>query len=208
MIVSLLVEYDKKLLEKYDYLIGIDEVGRGCLAGPLVVCGVVINSQCLLKQVKDSKKLNGKQREQLNQIIIDSCLEYTILEIPINEVDELNIYQATRKAMNEIAQTFTYENSLILSDAMKLDVNNNLSLIKGDDTSSVIACASILAKVYRDNLMKELACLYPQYDFENNKGYATKKHILALEEHGFIEEVHRKSFEPIKSMCSKQLKLF
>lgn len=205
---SLLVEYDKKLLEEYDYLIGIDEVGRGCLAGPLIVCGVVINSQCLLKQVKDSKLLKSKERTDLNQIISDSCLEYTILEIAVSEVDELNIYQATKKAMNQIAQSFEYENALILSDAIQLDVSNNLALIKGDNTSSAIACASILAKVYRDNLMIDLASIYPQYGFESHKGYGTKKHKDALEKHGYLEDVHRKSFEPIKSMCSKQLKLF
>lgn len=205
---SLLIEYDKKLLEKYDYIIGIDEVGRGCLAGPLVVCGVVINSQCLLAEVKDSKKLNANKRQELNQLIIEKCLAFKVVEIQIDEVDKLNIYQATKMAMNQIALELNYENSLILSDAMKLEVENNLSIIKGDNTSSAIACASIVAKVYRDNLMNELASMYPQYDFENNKGYGTKKHLEALENHGVIEGVHRKSFEPIKSMCLKQLKLF
>lgn len=205
---SLLVEYDKKLLEEYDYIIGIDEVGRGCLAGPLVVCGVVINAQSLLAEVKDSKKLNANMRNKLNDVIIESCLEYKIVEIHIDEVDNLNIYQATKKAMNQIAIDLNYENSLILSDAMQLEVVNNLSIIKGDDTSSAIACASILAKVYRDNLMNDLSLKYPQYGFESNKGYGTKKHLKALEVHGYIEGIHRKSFEPIKSMIAKQLKLF
>lgn len=205
---SLLVKYDEKLLEEYDYLIGIDEVGRGCLAGPLIVCGVVIDKNCLLEQVRDSKKLSLKKRNELKEVILTSCLEAKIIEVCIEEVDELNIYQATRKAMNQIAQDLKYDNALVLSDAMQLDIDNNLSLIKGDDTSSAIACASVLAKVYRDDLMTKLALDYPLYDFENNKGYGTKKHLEAIKEHGYIEGVHRKSFEPIKSMSNQQLKLF
>ncbi|MDL2211274.1 ribonuclease HII [Erysipelotrichaceae bacterium OttesenSCG-928-M19] len=199
-------KYDLALLKKYDYLIGIDEVGRGCLAGPLVVCGIIMKYDNLLEEVNDSKKLSRKKREQFNDDILNNCLEYVIVEVDIKTVDEKNIYQATKLAMNEIATKLNKHNSLILSDAMPLDIDNNLAIKKGDETSYAIACASIIAKVYRDKLMCLLAQEYPQYDFENNMGYGTKKHLEALEKHGYLEDIHRKSFEPIKSMCNKQIK--
>lgn len=202
-----LIDYDLKYLKEYKYLVGIDEVGRGCLAGPLVVCGVIMKYDCCIAEVNDSKKLSAKKRELLYDEILDNCIDYFILEIEPCDVDSLNIYQATKKAMENIAAKIQVDNCLILSDAMPLAVENNISIIKGDATSYAIACASILAKVYRDRLMIELAKQYPEYDFENNKGYGTKKHLVALDEYGYIENIHRKSFEPIKSMCTKQLKL-
>ncbi|MDR3214926.1 MAG: ribonuclease HII [Bacilli bacterium] len=201
---SLLSKYDLDLLEKYDYLCGIDEVGRGCLAGPLVVCGVIMKYDEILEEVKDSKKLSLKKREQLEKEIKAHCIEYFILEVDVKTIDAKNIYQATKDAMNEIALLTNYENILILSDAMPLVVDNHLSIIKGDNTSYAIACASILAKVYRDKLMTFLDYTYPQYDFKHNKGYGTKKHLEALSNNGYLKNIHRTSFEPIKSMVNEK----
>ena len=201
-----LIDFDLKQLKEYDYLIGIDEVGRGCLAGPLVVCGIIMNYDDCLLEVNDSKKLSIKKREQLYLEILKRCVAYFVVEITPKRIDEFNIYQATKKAMQQVAKKLTQKNTLILSDAMSLDLTNNEAIIKGDETSYAIACASIVAKVYRDNLMKDLALQYPKYDFENNKGYGTKKHLLALQQYGYLDNVHRKSFEPIKTMCSQQIK--
>jgi len=202
-----LVNHDVELLEKYQYLVGIDEVGRGCLAGPLVVCGVIMKYDCVIDDINDSKKLSEKKRNLLYDMILDNCLEYHIIEVDVETIDKENIYQATKKAMQQIAEKLNKNQSLILSDAMPLELQNNLSIIKGDAKSYSIACASILAKVYRDRKMIELAKQYPNYDFENNKGYGTKKHLQALDNYGYLEDVHRKTYEPIKSMCNKQLEL-
>lgn len=202
-----LYEYDLEKLNNYDYLIGIDEVGRGCLAGPLVVCGIIMKYETVIEDINDSKQLSAKKREKLYHDIMKQQLDYFIVEVPIEEVDIKNIYQATKEAMNHIANHLNRPKALILSDAMPLEIENHLSIIKGDATSYAIACASILAKVHRDSLMCELALKYPEYDLENNKGYGTKKHKEALAKHGYCEEIHRKSFEPIKSMCNKQMKL-
>ncbi|MDF9866756.1 ribonuclease HII [Bacilli bacterium PM5-3] len=202
-----LFEYDLKYLEQYDYLIGIDEVGRGCLAGPLVVCGIIMKYDEVIESINDSKKLTPKKRNELYQKILDNKINHFIIEVDPCDVDNDNIYQATKKAMQKIACELQIDNCLVLSDAMPLDNIEHISIIKGDETSYAIACASIIAKVYRDNLMIELASTYPEYDFENNKGYGTKKHLQALEKHGYLENIHRKSFEPIKTMCNKQMKL-
>lgn len=205
---SSLYDHDVELLNDYEYIIGIDEVGRGCLAGPLVVCGVVMKYQDVLEEINDSKKLSEKKRESLYDKIIEDTNNYFILEVDTKTVDDKNIYQATKSAMETIATNLNNNNTLVLSDAMPLAIDNCVPIIKGDTKSYAIACASILAKVYRDRLMIEMAKDYQEYGFEKHKGYGTKQHILALEEHGYLEGIHRKSFEPIKSMCVKQLKLF
>ncbi|MDR1782376.1 MAG: ribonuclease HII [Bacilli bacterium] len=201
-----LFNYDLYYLKDYDFICGIDEVGRGSLAGPLVVCGVIMKYDYEIDGIMDSKKLSSKKREELDKLIKEHVYEYFILEVDVETIDKKNIYQATRDAMNEIANNIIDKNVLVLSDAMKLNSVNNISIIKGDATSYAIASASIVAKVYRDKLMDFLHLSYPMYDFKNNKGYGTKKHILALKEFGFIKDIHRESFEPVKSMCSSQIK--
>lgn len=201
-----LIKYDEQYLTKYQNLIGIDEVGRGCLAGPVVVCAIKPDYTKIVDGVNDSKKLSAKKRKALAQEILASCLDYVIVEKSNEEVDRLNIYQATKQAMNEAGEQLIKDNDLILVDAMPLNDNlNHHSFIKGDATSYAIACASIVAKVYRDELMQELDLKYPGYDLENNKGYGTKKHLAGLDKLGYTK-IHRLSFEPVKSMS--QLKLF
>ena len=205
---NLLSEFDLELLKKHNKIIGIDEVGRGCLAGPLIVCGIIMKYDNIIEEINDSKKLSIKKREELNKIIFDNIESYCIIEVSVEDVDKYNVYQATKKAMNEIADKLNEKNALILSDAMNLDFDNNLSLIKGDTKSYAIACASIVAKVYRDNLMDELDLKYPSYDLKNNKGYGTKKHLEAVEKYGYNLDIHRKTFDPVKSMLHKQMSLF
>lgn len=206
---SSLSDFDLAYLAQFDYLIGIDEVGRGCLAGPLVVCGIVMSYDSIVEEAADSKTLTAKTRNNLYQDIIERSVEYEVIEVDIETVDQLNIYQATRQAMEKLANHLYRPNSLILVDAMPLGVEYPIrSLIKGDNKSYAIACASIVAKVHRDNIMINLDQKYPEYDFVNNKGYATKKHKAALEKHGYLDGIHRLSFEPIKSMLNKQLNLF
>lgn len=205
---SQLANFDLTLLKDYEYICGIDEVGRGCLAGPLVICAIIMKYDNILEKVNDSKKLSAKVREELYTQILDNCITYQIIEVDIKTIDKINIYQATKQAMLQATQDIKKNDILFLSDAMPLNIENNLSIIKGDSKSYTIACASIIAKVYRDNLMIELAKEYPQYHFEQHKGYATKKHLQAIEAYGYLENVHRKSFEPIKSLVNKQLSLF
>lgn len=203
-----LVDYDKVFLKDYINVVGIDEVGRGCLAGPVVVCALKPDYHNIIEGVNDSKKLTAKKRKELAQQIIASCLDYVIIEKANQEIDELNIYQATKLAMNEAATKIIKANELILVDAMPLNQDlRHQAIIKGDATSYAIACASIVAKVYRDELMVELAKKYPGYDLEHNKGYGTKKHLAGLKAQGYCE-IHRHSFEPIKSMVNVQLTLF
>lgn len=205
---SQLFNYDLDLLKDYDYICGIDEVGRGCLAGPLVITAIIMKYDKIIEKVNDSKKLTPKTRELLYQQILSNCLTYQIIEVDIDTIDELNIYQATKQAMIKACKEIKNENTLFLSDAMPLGIKNNIAIIKGDSKSYAIACASIVAKVYRDNLMIELSKEYPLYHFEQHKGYGTKKHLEAIDKYGYLENVHRKSFEPIKSLVNKQLKLF
>lgn len=206
---SLLSDFDLAYLEQFDYLIGIDEVGRGCLAGPLVVCGIVMSYDDIIEIVADSKTLTAQTRNELYDDIIARAVDYQVLEVDIEVVDQLNIYQATKQAMDTLANNLYRPNSLVLVDAMPLSVDHpTKSLIKGDTQSYAIACASIVAKVHRDNIMIALHDTYPEYDFVHNKGYATKKHKAALDEYGYIDGIHRLSFEPIKSMLNRQLSLF
>jgi len=205
-----LYNYDLNLLKEYNTIIGIDEVGRGNIAGPLVVCACIMNYDSLIQGINDSKKLSEKKRQALYQEILQQCNQHIIIEVDNEIVDSINIYQATKQAMLQTLEqlSFNKDKTIILSDAMPLNIENNLPIIKGDATSYAIACASILAKVYRDNLMIQLDKDYPLYDFKNNKGYGTKKHLQAIKEHGYIPGVHRKSYEPIKSMLNQQLNLF
>ncbi len=177
-------------------IIGIDEAGRGPIAGPLVVCGVVLPVGYENDEIYDSKSISEKQRIKLFELIKDIALDYKIKIVSIEEIDSLNIYQATKKAMYEIASELDGE--IVLTDAMSLNVNNKkvLSVIKGDTKSINIAAASILAKVTRDKIMCEYDSEYPEYGFKKNKGYPTKAHLEALDKYGVLD-IHRKSYGPV-----------
>jgi ribonuclease HII len=184
-------------LYKSDFklIAGIDEVGRGPLAGPVYTAAVILDPEKDIFGIKDSKKLEEAQRDLLSAEIIDKCIDYSIGIATEEEIDCLNILNATKLAMQRAVEGLSIKPDYLLIDALNLEAIDipQLSIIKGDDLSVSIGAASIVAKVARDSYMKELAVDYPQYSFEKNKGYGTKDHIDAIKKYG-ITKIHRKSF--------------
>ena len=196
------VKFDTSFLaSKEQYLAGIDEAGRGPLAGPVVTAAVILPKNCeKFIGINDSKQLTKKAREEFAAIIKDNALAFSIHFQSANMIDELNIYEATKQSMKKSVEALEICPDFCIVDAMKLPIDiPQSSIIKGDAKSLSIAAASILAKNARDEYMEQLHEKYPVYGFDQNAGYGTKQHLEALEEYGFMEE-HRKSFEPIKSM--------
>ena len=184
---------------------GIDEVGRGPLAGPVIACAVILNEDHRYLGLKDSKQLSKQKRDVLYHELTQA-VTYAIGEASVEEIDALNIYEATKLAMRRAVDRLPVTPEVLLIDAMKLDSGLiEESIIKGDANSISIAAASVIAKVYRDQLMENIHADYPFYDFNNNAGYGTKNHINGLMAYG-ITEHHRKSFEPIKSMVHTEQK--
>ena len=187
--------HDKALLNnQIKYIAGIDEVGRGPLAGPVVTTCVIMPYDKMLEGVFDSKKVTKKNREKLFEEIKNTAISYSINVQNQDIIDEINILNATKLSMKQSYEGLNTKPDLLLVDAVKLNIcENEKAIIKGDATSYAIACASILAKVYRDRLMEDYAKIYTDYDFENNVGYGTKKHIEAIKQYG-ITPIHRLSF--------------
>lgn len=188
------------------FVIGLDEAGRGPIAGPLVVAGVMFPKGYDHDAIYDSKKISEKKREELFDEIKKDALYYKIEIVSEEEVDEHNIYRATQMTMEKIVLECNICDS-VLSDAMPLPaIDLPLeSLVKGDQKSVSIAAASILAKVTRDRIMVELDAKYPEYGLKQHKGYPTKKHLEALETYGVLD-IHRKSYGPVQKQLSKQMK--
>lgn len=193
--------YENELKKQgYKYIVGTDEVGRGPMAGPLVVACVILPDDEIIEGLNDSKKLTEKKREELSKIIKEKAIEYQIQYMSVEEVDELNVYEASRQAMIKCIRKLKHKVDYVLSDAMPLDFEYPcLSIIKGDSKSASIAAASIIAKVERDHYMVELAKQYPMYGFDKHKGYVTKAHLQAIEQYG-VCEYHRISFAPVKKI--------
>lgn len=189
-------DYDKKLLnENVKMIAGMDEVGRGPLAGPVVTCCLIMPYDNMIDGVYDSKKITAKKRDELYDKILSTALDCSITMETNEVIDEINILQATKKSMEHSFKELKVKPDLLLVDAVKglnVDVETK-PIIKGDATSYAIACASIVAKVYRDRLMDEYAKVYPEYAFEKNKGYGTKAHIEGLKKFGKCP-IHRNSF--------------
>ena len=190
-----------------DLIAGIDEAGRGPLAGPVVTAAVILPADCSrLVGLDDSKKLSLAKRNHYAEIIKEIAVSYAVHIQPPEEIDRLNIYQATKMSMTAAAVQLDPQPAVILADAMKLDVSQQCeSIIKGDTKSLAIAAASILAKTGRDALMDSYAEEYPQYGFNKHAGYGTKEHVAALNEHGPCP-IHRKTFEPVKSILLNKTK--
>ena len=190
--------YERALFsEGAKYVAGVDEVGRGPLAGPVVCAAVIMpaDENLMIDGVDDSKKLSAKKREALDLLIREWALAYSIFEVSEKEIDEINILQATRKGMREALLSLKITPDAVLTDGnMTLDIPfPQRSVIHGDALSYSIGAASIIAKVYRDALMDKLAEIYPAYGFEKNKGYGTAAHIAAIREVGACP-VHRRTF--------------
>lgn len=193
--------YEKKYYNQgYNLIAGVDEVGRGPLVGPVVASAVILPKDYKLEGLTDSKKLSEKKRDYYYDIIMKDAISIGIGIIDNNIIDKVNIYEATKLAMKEAINNLNPKPEVVLTDAMKLDIEAPLEpIIKGDIKSITIAAASVIAKVTRDKMMYELDKKYPYYNFKNNKGYPTKDHIAAIEKHGIIKE-HRKTYAPIKNM--------
>ncbi|MBP8818998.1 MAG: ribonuclease HII [Syntrophomonadaceae bacterium] len=199
-----LKQYEEELWKQgFRYIAGIDEVGRGPIAGPVVVAAVVLPQETFIAGVDDSKKLSANKRKTLAAEIKVKAISWTVVGVNPPYLDEINILNATRTAMHIAVAELCPRPDFLLIDALKLsDINiNQQSLIKGDSLSFSIACASILAKVERDASMEYFDVIYPGYDFAKHKGYATRQHIQALMDKGPCS-IHRSSFEPVKSLLS------
>lgn len=195
-------EFENELYESgIKYIAGIDEVGRGPLVGPVVTAAVILPRDFYDERINDSKKLTEKKRELLYDVIMENAVSVGIGISSEDVIDEINILEATKKAMIEAVNNLNVKPEHLLIDAVKLNIDiPQTSIIKGDAKSESIAAASIIAKVTRDRMMIELDKLHPEYDFKHNKGYGTKKHIEAIEKYGIIKE-HRKTFAP----CDKYI---
>lgn len=199
-------EYEEELYKKgISYIAGVDEVGRGPLIGPVVAACCVLPKNFVLEGLTDSKKLSEKKRNIFSDYIKENAIAYGIGEISPEIIDEVNIYEATKIAMKEaikqVQEKINIEHVLIDAMPLELDIPST-SIIKGDAKSISIAAASVLAKVYRDNLMYELDEKYPMYGYKSHKGYPTKKHVEAINKYGLIEG-YRKTYNPVKEMIEK-----
>ncbi|MFS8651201.1 MAG: ribonuclease HII [Caldibacillus sp.] len=189
--------------EGIDLIAGVDEVGRGPLAGPVVAASVILPKDFSIPRINDSKKLSAKQREQLYEEIMERAIAVGIGVVSNEEIDRLNIYQATQKAMVQAIENLSVTPEFLLIDALEIPVFiPQQKIIKGDEKSISIASASIVAKVYRDRLMAEYSRKYPHFHFEKNAGYGTKEHLEALERYGPCP-IHRKSFSPVKEIIGR-----
>ena len=200
-----LLKYEKKLYKQgIKFICGVDEVGRGPLVGPVVTACVILPEKFDLEGLTDSKKLSEKKREILYKEIEEQALGIGIGIVDNEEIDNINILNATKKAMKMAIDNCNVRPEHVLIDAVKLDIDiPTTSIIKGDLKSITISAASVIAKVTRDHMLYELDKKYPMYDFKHNKGYPTKKHIEAIMEYGIIKE-HRKSFSPVKEYVNNK----
>ena len=192
-----LKEIEKDLYNKgFKNICGIDEAGRGPLAGPVVVAGVIMPQDSMIEFVNDSKKVTEKRREKLYDIIREEAISYSIAVVDQNVIDEINILNATKQGVTEVIDGLDVKPDLILVDALEHINTRGIPyepLVKGDSSCYNIAAASILAKVTRDRIMRQWDEIYPQYGFLSNKGYGTAKHIAAIKEYGLCP-IHRISF--------------
>ena len=192
-----LKEIEKELYEKgFNNICGIDEAGRGPLAGPVVVAGVIMPQDSMIEGVNDSKKVTEKRREKLYDLILNEAISYSVAIVGQDVIDEINILNATKQGVTQVVDELDIKPDLILVDALEHINTKGIPyepIIKGDAKCYNIAAASIIAKVTRDRIMREWDEIYPQYGFINHKGYGTAKHIAAIKKYGLCP-IHRKSF--------------
>ena len=201
--------YENDLYRRgYKLIAGCDEAGRGPMAGPLVAASVILPVGYKLDDLNDSKKLTPKKRDKLFDIIMEDAIEVQVAIISPSDVDDLNVYAASKKAMTDCVLNFKNTPDYVLTDCMPLEEITEkgievLDIVKGDAKSATIAASSIIAKVTRDRIMDEYDKVYPQYGFVKHKGYVTKLHREMLEKYG-VTPIHRRSFAPVKEVIERQ----
>ena len=197
-----MLAYEKECYARgMELIAGVDEVGRGPLAGPVVAAAVILPKACKIPGLNDSKKIPKSKHKEIYEVVLQNAIAIGIGVKDNQVIDQVNIYEATKLAMMEAIGQLDPQPQHLLIDAMKLDLPiSQTSIIKGDANSLSIAAASIVAKVTRDQMMEEFDREYPGYDFAQNAGYGTAKHLAGLDQLG-VTPIHRRSFEPIKSMC-------
>ena len=197
-----MLAYEKELYAQgIDLIAGVDEVGRGPLAGPVVAAAVILPKACKIPGLNDSKKIPKSKHKAIYEAVLQNAIAIGIGVKDNHVIDQVNIYEATKLAMMEAIGQLDPQPQHLLIDAMRLDLPiSQTSIIKGDANSLSIAAASIVAKVTRDQMMEEFDCEYPGYDFTQNAGYGTANHLAGLHKLG-VTPIHRRSFEPVKSMC-------
>ena len=197
-----MLAYEKEqYAQGIDLIAGVDEVGRGPLAGPVVAAAVILPKACKIPGLNDSKKIPKSKHKAIYEAVLQNAIAIGIGVKDNHVIDQVNIYEATKLAMMEAIGQLEPQPQHLLIDAMKLDLPiSQTSIIKGDANSLSIAAASIVAKVTRDQMMEEFDCEYPGYDFTQNAGYGTANHLAGLHKLG-VTPIHRRSFEPVKSMC-------
>ncbi|MFS9174565.1 ribonuclease HII [Streptococcus parasanguinis] len=197
-----MLAYEKECYARgMELIAGVDEVGRGPLAGPVVAAAVILPKACKIPGLNDSKKIPKSKHKEIYEAVLQNAVAIGIGIKDNQVIDQVNIYEATKLAMMEAIGQLEPQPQHLLIDAMKLDLPiPQTSIIKGDANSLSIAAASIVAKVTRDQMMEEFDREYPGYDFAQNAGYGTAKHLAGLDKLG-VTPIHRRSFEPVKSMC-------
>ena len=197
-----MLAYEKELYTQgIDLIAGVDEVGRGPLAGPVVAAAVILPKACKIPGLNDSKKIPKSKHKEIYEAVLQNAIAIGIGIKDNQVIDQVNIYEATKLAMMEAIGQLEPQPQHLLIDAMRLDLPiSQTSIIKGDANSLSIAAASIVAKVTRDQMMEEFDREYPGYDFAQNAGYGTSNHLAGLDQLG-VTPIHRRSFEPVKSMC-------
>ena len=197
-----MLAYEKECYARgMELIAGVDEVGRGPLAGPVVAAAVILPKACKIPGLNDSKKIPKSKHKEIYEAVLQNAIAIGIGVKDNHVIDQVNIYEATKLAMMEAIGQLDPQPQHLLIDAMKLDLPiSQTSIIKGDANSLSIAAASIVAKVTRDQMMEEFDREYPGYDFAQNAGYGTAKHLAGLDQLG-VTPIHRRSFEPVKSMC-------
>lgn len=196
-----LYENEKKLWNLgYENIAGCDEAGRGPLFGPVVAASVILPHDFVLEGLNDSKKLSEKKREKYYPIIMEKALAVSVSVVEADEIDKINIYEASRQGMLRATNSLKVKPDYIITDAMPLDGFTSVpheAIIKGDAKSITIAAASVIAKVTRDRIMYEIDKVHPEYEFKKHKGYPSKKHLELIEKYGIIDG-YRRTYGPVK----------
>lgn len=206
-----MLDYENQFYSKeVNFIVGTDEAGRGCLLGPVVAAAVILPRDFSSDLINDSKKLSPKQREKAYDLIIERALSWATYEVSAEQIDKINILEASRLAMEEAIHKLKHSYDLVLTDCMNLFHIDKpyISLVKGDAKCQCIAAASIIAKVTRDRICENLDKLYPNYHIAKHKGYGTKEHLDALQKYGPIPHIHRFSYKPIKELLTEKITLF